>query len=126
MRVGGENNWGKNPVRVRDLRRKLLYLFTRHDQLKSESQKEGAMKGANLGRELVGRFFGEPLQIRSPSWHDSLDLVIKHRLVAQRRTDTEIDLEFYGGHLNNIVGSIRKYEHIKQRTSFIGSVAQIS
>ena len=120
MRVGGENNWGKNPVRVRDLRRKLFYLFSRHDHLRSEGQKEGAMKKRNLGRTNMGSFFvDESLKIRPPSIPDSLDPAIERLLISEERSDTTIDLECDGAHLNNMINSSQIYQHIKARTSFI-------
>ncbi|MEM9760898.1 MAG: hypothetical protein AAF968_00045 [Pseudomonadota bacterium] len=119
MRVGGENNWGKNPIRVRDLRRKLFFLFVRHDQLKSEGQREGAMKSANLGRNNVRLFLDESLGIRSPSDAAPLASEIEQRLISERRSDTRIDLEVFGAHLNSTKESIKLYQHIKLRTSFI-------
>ena len=117
MRVGGENNWGKNPVRVRDLRRKLFYLFMNHDHLKSEGKKEGAIKRANMG--LVNapkKFIDAPSR---PVNSETLDSEIEKLLNEQNRSGTNIDLEVYGPDLRKTVNSSQGYQRIKSQTKFI-------
>ena len=117
MRVGGENNWGKNPVRVRDLRRKLFYLFMNHDHLKSEGKKEGAIKPANMGLINVAKqFIDAPSR---PLDSETLDSEIEKLLNEQNLYGTNIELEVYSRDLNKTVNSSRGYKRIKSQTKFI-------